>query len=206
MNKIKEGIFSQNPLFASLLGLCPALATTKSLESAIGMGMLFIFVLVCSNVCVSLIRKITPNEVKIPILIIVIATFVTICKMLTEAFLPDLYQTLGVFISLIVVNCIVLGRAEVYASKNGVLSSFLDAIGAGVGYLCALCIIAFIREFLGTGGITFGNVLTFLPNVSFLPLEDYAIKMMIQPAGAFLTLSVVLAIIKYLKDKKGSSV
>ena len=118
-----KGIFAENPLLVSLLGTCPALATTKSVEAAIGMGILFTIVLLCSNVIISLLRKLIPDEIRTPAYIVVIATFVTIVKMISQAFLPELYSTLGVFISLIVVNCIVLGRAESFASKNDVISS-----------------------------------------------------------------------------------
>ena len=199
---ILKGIIKENPLFVTLLGICPALATTTSVESALGMGLLFMFVLIGSNVVISLLRKIIPDQVKIPCYIVIIATFVTIVKMLSEAFLPELYQTLGVFISLIVVNCIVLGRAEAYASKNNVVNSFFDAIGNGIGYTIAIMSIALFREVLGTGGITIGVVLNFLPFVEFLPLKDFAISVFTMPAGAFLVLGVVLAFIAAIKNKK----
>lgn len=199
---ILKGIIKENPLFVTLLGACPALATTTSVESALGMGILFMFVLIGSNVVISLLRKVIPSQVKIPCYIVIIATFVTIVKMLSEAFLPELYQTLGVFISLIVVNCIVLGRAEAYASKNNVLDSFFDAIGNGLGYTMAIMIIALFREVLGTGGITIGVVLNFLPFVEFLPLKDFAISLFTMPAGAFLVLGVVLGVISAIKNKK----
>lgn len=199
---ILKGIIKENPLFVTLLGTCPALATTTSVESALGMGFLFLFVLIGSNVVISLLRKIIPDQVKIPCYIVIIATFVTIVKMLSEAFLPELYQTLGVFISLIVVNCIVLGRAEAYASKNNVVDSFFDAIGNGLGYTMAIMIIALFREVLGTGGITIGVVLNFLPFVEFLPLKDFAISLFTMPSGAFLVLGVVLGVISAIKNKK----
>jgi len=197
-----KGIIKENPLFVSLLGTCPALATTTSLESALGMGLLFMFVLIGSNIVISLLRKIIPEEVKIPLFIVIIATFVTIVKMLSEAFLVELYDTLGVFISLIVVNCIVLGRAEAYASKNGIVDSLIDAIGMGIGYTFAICLIAIIREFLGTGGFTCGVVLTFLPEFEYLPLKDYAISLFTKPVGAFLVLGVILGIIAHKKNLK----
>ena len=202
LKNFTKGIFIENPLFVSLLGTCPALATTTSLESALGMGILFMFVLICSNVFISLLRKIVPEEIKIPMFIVVIATFVTIVKMLSQAFLPELYSTLGVFISLIVVNCIVLGRAEAYASKNNVFDSLLDALGMGIGYTMAICIIALIRELLGTGGISFGTVLTFLPHVTFRPLASYAISMFTLPTGGFITLGLTLAVIACHKNRK----
>ena len=199
-NLIKP-IWVENPLFVLLLGTCPALATTKSIESAIGMGILFMLVLIGSNVVISLLRKIIPEEIKIPCYIVIIATFVTLVKMFAEAFLPDLYSTLGVFISLIVVNCIVLGRAEVFASKNGVFDSFLDGIGNGLGYTLAIVIIAAIREILGTGGVTFGKVLP-LPYLKFTPLKEYAISIFTTPAGAFLVLGLVLGVIAAINIKK----
>ena len=202
IKNLTKGIIIENPLFVSLLGTCPALATTTTIESALGMGILFMFVLICSNVVISLIRKITPEQVKIPVYIVVIATFVTIVKMLSEAFLPVLYDTLGVFISLIVVNCIVLGRAEAYASKNNVFDSFLDGVGMGIGYTLAIMAIAFVRELFGTGGFTFGEVLTFLPKVSFHIPDGYALKFLTYPIGGFLVLGIFLAIFACVKNKK----
>ena len=197
-----KGIIAENPIFVSLLGMCPTLATTKSVEAAIGMGILVTLVLMGSNVVISLLRKIIPGEVKIPAYIIIIATFVTIIRMLCQAFLPELYTTLGVFISLIVVNCIILGRAESYASKNGPFDSFIDALGMGVGFTMALVIIAFFREVIGTGGIQFGVYFSFLPLVTFRPLADFAIPMFVQSPGGFLVLGIVLAFLAWRKNKK----
>lgn len=197
-----KGLLKENPLFITLLGTCPALATTTSVESALGMGILFMFVLICSNIVISLLRKIIPSQVKIPCYIVIIATFVTIVKMLSEAFLPELYQTLGVFISLIVVNCIVLGRAEAYASKNNLIDSFFDGLGNGIGYTMAIVIIAFFRELLGTGAITFGAVLKFLPYIEINIFKDYAISIFTMPAGAFIVLGVVLAVIACIRNHR----
>lgn len=205
MSKLKEftkGLLVENPLFVLMLGTCPSLATTSSVESAIGMGILFTFVLVFSNLVISLLRKIIPSEVKIPCYIVIIATFVTIVKMLTEAFLPELYDSLGVFISLIVVNCIVLGRAESFASKNGPIESILDGLGMGLGYMLALFVMAFIREVLGTGGISFGELFEFLPEWSFLPFEKYALEVFTSPTGAFLVFGFIMAVMAYIKNKK----
>lgn len=202
--ELTKGIIKENPLFVLLLGTCPSLATTTSLEAAIGMGILFTFVLIESNVVISLLRKIIPSQIKIPCYIVIIATFVTIVKMLSEAFLPELYSTLGVFISLIVVNCIVLGRAEAFASKNSVGASFLDGVGMGIGYTFALVIMAFVREVLGTGGLTFGEIFTFIPYVSFTPLVNYAMSIFTMPAGAFLVLGAILAILAYSANKKAN--
>ena len=167
------------------------------------MGFLFTFVLICSSVLVSLLRKVISEEIRTPAYIVIIATFVTIVKMLSNAFLPDLYSTLGVFISLIVVNCIVLGRAEAYASKHGPAASLVDALGMGVGYTLALLSIALFREVLGTGYITFGKIFTFIPYFQIPILtKAYAIKLFTMPSGAFIVLAVNLAIITAISNAK----
>ena len=198
-----KGIFLENPLLVSILGTCPALATTKSLEAAIGMGILFTIVLICSNVLVSLLRKIIPEEIKTPAYIVIIATFVTMVKMFTNAFLPELYSTLGVFISLIVVNCIVLGRAEAYASKNNVYDSFIDAVGMGVGYTLAIMLMAIFRELLGTGAFSFGTIFTFIPyfKLQIIP-KGYEISLFTTPVGAFIVFAIILAVIAFIKNRK----
>ena len=198
-----KGIVTENPLLVSILGTCPALATTKTLEAAIGMGILFTVVLICSNVLVSLLRKLISDEIRTPAYIVIIATFVTMVKMLTNAFLPELYSTLGVFISLIVVNCIVLGRAEAYASKNNVFDSFIDALGMGLGYTVALLLMAFFRELLGTGAFTFGKVFTFIPEtkLQIIP-KDYRISLFQTPAGAFIVFAVILGVMAFIKNRK----
>jgi len=199
-----KGLFTENPLLVSILGTCPALATTKTVEAALGMGILFTIVLICSSVLVSILRKIIPEEVRTPAYIVIIATFVTVVKMLTNAFLPELYSTLGVFISLIVVNCIVLGRAEAYASKNGVFDSFIDALGMGVGYTLAIMLMAFFREFLGTGGFTFGRVFTFIPLTKLIipGSNNFKISLFQTPAGAFIVFGVILAVMAFVKNRK----
>lgn len=204
-----SGIIKENPVFVSLLGMCPTLATTKSVESAIGMGILVILVLLGSNLLISLLRKIIPSEVKIPCYIVVIATFVTIVKMLTQAFVPALYSSLGVFISLIVVNCIILGRAEAFASKHGPVASILDAIGTGIGYTIALCIVALIRELIGTGALSFGVYFP-IGRAYFVHLfpQQYALSIFVQSAGGFLALGLVLAVMacyKNIKDAKAEA-
>ena len=196
-----KGITVENPLLVSILGTCPALATTKTLEAALGMGILFTIVLICSNLLVSLLRKLIPDEIRTPAYIVIIATFVTIVKMLTNAFLPELYSTLGVFISLIVVNCIVLGRAEAYASKNKPFDSFIDAIGMGVGYTLAILLMALFREFLGTGGITFGKIFAFI-QFEWTPLAAYKISLFQTPVGAFIVFGVILAVLAFIKNRK----
>ena len=198
-----KGLFIENPLFVSILGTCPALATTKSVEAAIGMGILFTVVLICSNILVSLLRKIISEEIRTPAYIVIIATFVTIVKMATNAFLPELYSTLGVFISLIVVNCIVLGRAEAYASKNNVFDSLINALGMGLGYTLALITMAFFRELLGTGAFSFGKIFTFIPafKLQIIP-KGYEISMFQNPAGAFIVFAIILGVIAFIKNRK----
>ena len=198
-----KGIINENPLFVSILGTCPALATTKTVEAALGMGILFTIVLICSSMLVSLLRKFISEEIRTPAYIVIIATFVTIVKMMTNAFLPELYSTLGVFISLIVVNCIVLGRAEAYASKNTVFDSLIDALGMGVGYTLALLIMAFFREILGTGAFSFGSIFSFIPyfKLQIIP-KDYIIKIFQNPAGAFIVFGLILAVIAFIKNRK----
>ena len=198
-----KGIINENPLFVSILGTCPALATTKTIEAALGMGILFTIVLICSSVLVSLLRKVISEEIRTPAYIVIIATFVTIVKMFTNAFLPELFSTLGVFISLIVVNCIVLGRAEAYASKNNVFDSFIDALGMGLGYTLAILSMALFREILGTGAISFGKIFYFIPyfKLQIIP-KNYALSIFQNPAGAFIVFSVILAVIAFVSNRK----
>jgi Na+-translocating ferredoxin:NAD+ oxidoreductase subunit E len=200
-----SGILKENPLFITVLGTCPALAVTTSLEAAIGMGLLFTFVLVCSNVLISLLRKLIPDEIQTPAYIVVIAAFVTIVKMLCAAYLPELYTSLGVFLSLLVVNCIVLGRAEAFANQNTVYDSFLDGVGNGIGYTLALCVIAIIREIIGTGWLSFGTIFTFLPAVHLPILKavdgswDYSLPLFTNPAGGFIVFGIIMAILSAVK-------
>ena len=198
-----KGIIAENPLLVSILGTCPALATTKTIEAAIGMSILFTIVLICSSILVSLLRKVIAEEIRTPAYIMIIATFVTLVKMFTNAFLPELYSSLGVFISLIVVNCIVLGRAEAYASKNNVFDSLIDALGMGVGYALALILMAFFRELLGTGALTVGKIFTFIPEASLRIIpKAYAIDLFQKPAGAFIVFAIILAVIAFIKNRK----
>lgn len=194
MHYLKTGIIDQNPSFVLLLGNCPLLATSTSVENGFGMGIAATVVLICSNVVISLLRKIIPNEIRIASYIVVIAGFVSIVNMLLEAFLPALHASLGIFIPLIVVNCIILARAEAFASKNGVLDSALDGLGIGLGFTVALLILATIREILGNG--TFLGYPVFGANFP-------AATIMILPAGGFLTLGVVIAAINHIRAKKG---
>ena len=155
LNIVLEGIVKNNTTFVALLGLCSILAVSSRLSDAFGMGMAVILVLVLTNLIISLIRKITPNDIRIPVFIVIIASVVTIIQMLMQAFTPDLALSLGVYLPLIVVNCIIMARAEVFASKNNPLDSLLDAVGSGIGYFLSIIALAALRELLGTGGIAF---------------------------------------------------
>ena len=202
-----SGIIVENPVLVGLLGMCPTLATTKSVEAALGMGILVILTLLGSNLLVSLLRNIIPAEVKIPCYIVIIATFVSVIEMLCQALVPALFETLGVFISLIVVNCIVLGRAEAFASKNTPVASIFDALGQGVGFTMAISIIAFIREFIGTGAFTFGEYFPIGVKIviQLVPVE-YTISLFVQSAGGFLTLGLVLAVMAAYKNSKEAKI
>ena len=190
--ELVKGIIVVNPVFILILGLCPVLAITNSLTNALGMSAGVIFVLLGSNIIISGIRKVTPSMVRIPVFIVVIATFVTILSLVVEAYVPTLYKSLGIYLPLIVVNCIVLGRAEAFASKNPVLLSAADAIGEGIGFAIAIVVISFIREIMGTGKLEiFGRQLFKLPGLSEHPLIFF-----ISPAGAFLVIGVTMAILR----------
>ena len=192
MNNFKvlmNGIIKENPTFVLLLGMCPTLGTTSSALNGMSMGLATTFVLVCSNVVISLIKNLIPDMVRIPAFIVVIASFVTALQMCMQAFVPDIYATLGLFIPLIVVNCIILGRAEAFASKNGVVPSFFDGVGMGLGFTIALTVLGAVREILGTGKI-FG--------LEVWP-EDYGMLMFVLAPGAFIVLGYLLAIVNKLK-------
>ncbi|WP_459128621.1 electron transport complex subunit RsxE [Guggenheimella bovis] len=191
---LTNGLIKENPTFIQLIGMCPVLAITTSLQNGIGMGLAVTAVLMLSNMMISAIRRVVPGEIRIPIFVIVIATFVTIVSMVLEAFVQPLYKALGIFLPLIVVNCIILARAEAFAFDHGIFDSMLDGIGMGLGFTGALCIISSIREFLATGGIHVAGVgfQTALP-----PTTSF-----ILPPGAFLTLGLIIAVINHLKNKK----
>ncbi len=202
-----KGFIKENPLFVLLLGTCPALAITTSLENAFGMGIAFIFVLVMSNTIISLINSFKKlkeliQPVRIAVYIVIIASLVTIVEMIMQAYLPDLYNSLGVFISLITVNCIVLGRAEAYASQNTVSDSVIDGISMGLGYTLALIIISLIREFLGNGTITIWGDLQINLQGVFEFLHITPISFFTSSAGAFMVLGIVLAIMQAIKNSK----
>ena len=192
MNNFKvlmNGIIKENPTFVRLLGMCPTWGTTSSALNGMSMGLATTFVLVCSNVVISLIKNLIPDMVRIPAFIVVIASFVTALQMCMQAFVPDIYATLGLFIPLIVVNCIILGRAEAFASKNGVVPSFFDGVGMGLGFTIALTVLGAVREILGTGKI-FG--------LEVWP-EDYGMLMFVLAPGAFIVLGYLIAIVNKLK-------
>jgi len=207
MDIFTKGIFKENALFIMVLGMCPALAVTATFEGAFGMGVLVLLVLTMTNITISSIRKLVPNTVRIPIYVIIIATEVTILKMLVDAFAPALATELGVFIALITVNCIILGRAESFASKNNVLRSMLDGLGVSIGFALALSVIGFFREFLGTGVIVLGKTLplgfeyTLFQNWG---LDKYAFTILAQSPGAFLVIGFLLAGITAFQQRKGA--
>lgn len=190
LTKLKNGIIKENPVFVLLLGMCPTLGTTSSAINGLGMGLATTFVLISSNVVVSLIKNLIPDKVRIPAYIVVIATFVTLVEMLLQAYLPSLYDALGLFIPLIVVNCIVLGRAEAFASKNNVKDSFFDGLGMGLGFSLALTLLGATRELLGTGKL-FNSVIF---------AEQYGMLIFVLAPGAFIALAYL--IVGFNKFKK----
>jgi electron transport complex protein RnfE len=212
-----KGFIKENPIFVFLLGMCPALAVTAAFETALGMGLLVIFVLTMSNIVISSVRNFIPFEVRTPAYIVIIATFVTIVRMFTAAFAYELYLSLGVFIPLIVVNCLILGRAESFASKNNVLDSAIDGLGMGLGFTFALVVIGVFREFLATGGIMYGVYLPFfvdseitlvsidmivnLFNEDF-KIADYALNFFALAPGAFIALGLILSFMQGRKAKR----
>ena len=197
--QFEEGLLSKNPVLVQLLGMCSVLAITTSLFNGLGMGVSVTIILICSNVLISALRKVIPSQVRIAAYIVIIAGFVTIVDLALQAFLPDLAESLGVFIPLIVVNCIILGRAESFASKNGVLASAVDGLFQGIGYTMALVIMCVIRELLGSG--TFGGgLLNGGEGIRIIP-EGYAPMYIVMPVGGFLVLGCVLAASQYLTKR-----
>ena len=199
-----EGLLTKNPVTVQLLGMCSTLAITTSLFNGIGMGLAVTVILTCSNILISALRKVIPSQIRIAAYIVIIAGFVTIVDLAIQAFLPDLSNSLGVFIPLIVVNCIILGRAEAFASKNGVLASAVDGICQGVGYTVALVIVCVIRELLGAG--TFGGgILNGGEGIRIIPAQFPALQL-VMPVGGFLVLGFVIAasqkLMKHLENKK----
>ena len=201
--QFNEGLLTKNPVTVQLLGMCSTLAITTSLFNGIGMGLAVTIITICSNVLISALRKVIPSQIRIAAYITIIAGFVTIVDLCLQAFIPDLAESLGVFIPLIVVNCMVLGRAEAFASKNGVLASAVDGLCQGIGYTVALVIVCVIREFLGSG--TFGGgLLNGGEGICILP-EGVPAMQMVMPVGGFLVLGFVIAgsqaLMKYLSNK-----
>jgi len=191
--EFKKGIVISNPGFVLALSLCPVLAITNTLDNALGMSAAFALVILASNLIISLMRKMIPDIVRIPVFIIIIATFVSIVEMLFQAYIPAIYSALGIYLSLLAVNCLILGRAESFASKNSVSDSLADALGMSVGFCLALILISFFRELLGTGGITlFGNELFTLPVLGEHPIYIFSIS-----AGAFLVMGLLVAFFKW---------
>ena len=193
LHELTRGIIRENPIFRLVLGMCPTLAVTTSLENALGMGVAATFVLVCSNLVISSLRKVIPSTVRIPCYIVVIAAFVTMVDLLMQAYTPALAKSLGIFIPLIVVNCIILGRAEAFASKNAALYSMADGIGMGVGFTLALAIIASIREFLGSGSLTVWG------SLALTDIHSHTLVLAVLPAGGFITLGVILAALNHIE-------
>ena len=193
INRLKTGIITENPVFIQVLAMCPTLAVTSSVKNAAGMALAATVVLIGSNAVISLIRKLVPDKIRIPAYIVVIATFVTFIQFLLEAYIPDLYKSLGIFLPLIVVNCVILGRAEAYASKNKVLPSIFDAIGMGLGFGLAIVILATFREIIGNG--------TFY-GLQILPKSYIPAMVMTSAPGAFITLGILLASLNQYKISK----
>ncbi len=193
ISNLTRGIIKENPTFVQLLGMCPTLAVTTSAVNGIGMGLATTAVLICSNVAISLLRKFIPAQVRIPAFVVVISTFVTIVGMLMEAFVPELFKSLGLFIPLIVVNCIILARAEAFASKNGVIDSAFDGIGMGLGFTLALTILGCVRELIGNGSLFGASIL----GASYKPA-----LIMILPPGGFLALGLLLALYNVYQIKR----
>lgn len=191
LNTVLNGILRENPVFALVLGMCPTLATTTSAINGMSMGLATTFVLICSNVVISLLKNLIPDKVRIPAFIVVIATFVTMVQLLMQAYLPAIYEVLGLFIPLIVVNCIVLGRAEAFAAKNTVGLSALDGLGMGLGFTLALTLIGAVRELLGTGSLFGLNLYS----------ETYGMLIFVLAPGAFIVLGYLMALVQKLLKK-----
>lgn len=203
--KVKEltkGILRENPVFIIMLGMCPTLGVTTQVINALGMGAGVIFVLTCSNILIAALKNIIPDSVRIPCYIVIIASFVTIVEMFLHAFAPSIYAALGVYLPLIVVNCIILGRAEAFASKNSVADSLLDGIGMGLGFTLALTLIALIREVLGKGTITVFAIGGFDGVISVPLLKDWPVRVMALAPGALLLMGYLKAFFNRLSEKK----
>ncbi|MFH1662902.1 MAG: electron transport complex subunit E [Chloroflexota bacterium] len=206
VKEFSKGIVISNPIFILALGLCPALAVSNTLDNALGMSAAVLFVLLCSNIIISAARRFVPGIMRIPIFIVIVATFVTIVTLVFQAYVPNLYQSLGIYLPLIVVNCIILGRAEAFASKNPVISSIADALGISLGFALALIIISIIREFLGTGGLSISLFEQLFNTGSFsftLPaFSEHPLAIFVLPPGAFLVIGLLMALFRWIGRKK----
>lgn len=210
MKRILNGIKNENPIFVLFLGLCPSLAVTTKFEDAYMMGLCVLVILIFSSVIISLIKKLVPDNVKIPVYILIIGTLVTIIELLLNKYIPSLYKSLGIYLPLIVVNCIVLGRAMQVSSKESIKTSILDAIGIGLGFTLSLVLIALVREVLGTNTITIMDSLSsvtgykaiyqVLPHTNLLPISIF-----VSPTGAFLTIGILAGVINYVRGLKHES-
>jgi electron transport complex protein RnfE len=206
VQEFTKGLWEQIPPFRLVLGLCPTLAVTKSLEGGWGMGIATTFVLVCSNILIALLRNVVPPKVRVPVFIVIIATFVVIVELVMKAFTPALSNSLGVFIPLIVVNCIILGRAEAFASKNGVTASAADGLGIGLGFTLALAVLGSIRELVGTGALTIFSQAKL--GVQIIPLpegSEFLFKFMVDPPGAFVMLGVMLMLMNIINERQAKA-
>ena len=206
MNNFKNGFIKENPVFCLYLGMCSTLALSTSLNNALGMGVCVIVVLILSNAIISLIRNITPDEIRIPVYIVIIATLVSIVELIIHAYVPALYDALGAFLSLIVVNCIILGRAEAFAKYNPVLPSIVDGLGMGLGYTFALVIISCIREFLSTAWVSLYNpfdMSQLIIRIGMPQLSDCTISLFSTSVGSFLTFAVLAALFAKINTSKG---
>lgn len=197
---VSNGIFAQNPTFRLVLGMCPTLAITTSAFNGLGMGLAATLVLICSNALVSLLRKFIPDKVRIPAYVLIIATLVTLLEMLLKRFIPTLYSALGIYLPLIVVNCVILARAEAFASTNKVGDSMLDGLGMGLGFTLALTALGFVREFIGNGTLFMGSLGSVSFGVKLGALSDSALKFFVLPAGGFLTLGLAMALVNAISD------
>ena len=200
---VSKGLFKENPVFILMLGLCPTLGVTTQVINALGMGAGVIFVLIFSNIFVSLLKNIIPPSVRIPSYIVIIAAFVTIVEMVMHAYAPSIYQSLGIFLPLIVVNCIILGRAEAFANKNTIVDSFLDAVGMGLGFTIAILIIALIREVFGSGTITLFAVGGFDGVIKIPLLYTYPVRIFTLAAGALLLMGYLKGFFEWFSKRKG---
>ena len=193
MEPLINGLIKENPTFILMLGLCPTLAVTTSASNAIGMGLSSTAVLVMSNLLISLLRNIIPDKVRMPSYIVIVASFVTIVQFLLQGFVPAVYDSLGIYIPLIVVNCIILARAESFASKNGVVDSIIDGLGMGVGYTIAMVVLSSVREILGNGTLL---------GINILPEAYEPMMIMVQPPGSFIALGLLIGLVNYLSRRK----